>query len=66
MKDIIVKAGCTYVGTAIGSNGEELEVTKSLDDLLPVDMVVTIDNNGYVSLYDTCILIKENMIEREL
>ena len=66
MKDIIVKEGLTYKSTIINELGEELEVLKSLDDLLPIDRVVTIDNNNLVSLYDTCIKIEEDMIEREL
>ena len=66
MKDVIVKAGLTYIATEVNELGDLIEVVKSLDNLLPIDRVVTIDNNGYVSLYDTCILIKENMIEREL
>ena len=52
--------------TVIDEVGESVEVTKSLDDLLPIDRVVTIDNNGYVSLYNTCIKIEEYMIEKEL
>ena len=66
MKDITVKQGLTYKSTIINEVGEELEVLKSLDDLLPIDRVVTIDNNNLVSLYDTCIKIEEDMIEREL
>ena len=66
MKDIIVKEGLAYRATIINELGEELEVLKSLDELLPIDRVVTIDNNSLVSLYDTCIKIEEDMIEREL
>ena len=66
MKDIIVKEGLAYRATIINELGEELEVLKSLDELLPVDRVVTIDNNSLVSLYDTCIKIEEDMIEKEL
>ena len=66
MKDIIVKQGLTYKATIINELGEELEVLKSLDELLPIDRVVTIDNNSLVSLYDTCIKIEEDMIEKEL
>lgn len=66
MKDIIVKEGLTYKATIINEVGEELEVLKSLDDLLPIDRVVTIDGNNLVSLYDTCIKIEEDMIEKEL
>ena len=66
MRDIVVKTGLTYVVTVVNELGESVEVTKSLDDLLPIDRVVTIDNNGYVSLYDTCIKIEEYMIEKEL
>lgn len=66
MRDIIVKSGLTYKSTIINELDEELYVDKSLDDLLPIDRVVTIDNNNLVSLYDTCIKIEEDMIEREL
>ena len=66
MRDILVKEGLAYRATIINELGEELEVLKSLDELLPVDRVVTIDNNSLVSLYDTCIKIEEDMIEREL
>ena len=66
MKDIIVKKGLTYKSTIINELGEELDVLKSLDELLPVDRVVTIDNNSLVYLYDTCIKIEEDMIERKL
>ena len=37
-----------------------------LEQLIPVDRVITIDNNNYVYLYDTCIVITEDMIEKEL
>lgn len=66
MKDIIVKEGLTYIATEVNELGESVEVVKSLDSLLPIDMVVTIDNNNYVYLYDTCISITEDMIEKEL
>ena len=66
MRDIIVKQGLTYKATILNELGEELEVLKSLDDLLPIDRVVTIDNNNLISLSDTAFVIDENMIEREL
>ena len=66
MRDIIVKQGLTYKATILNELGEELEVLNSLDDLLPIDRVVTIDNNSLVSLYDTCIVVTEDMIEKEL
>ena len=66
MKDIIVKQGLTYKSTIINELGEELIVHKSLDELLPIDRVVTIDSNNLVSLYDICVKIEEDMIEREL
>ena len=66
MQDIIVKEGLTYKATIINELGEELEVLKSLDELLPIDWVVTIDDNNLVSLYDTYIKIEEDMIEKEL
>ena len=66
MKDVIVKNGLTYIATGVNELGESIEVVKSLDNLLPIDRVVTIDNNNYVYLYDTCISITEDMIEKEL
>ena len=39
---------------------------QELEALLPIDRVITIDINGYVYLYDTCILITEDMIEEVL
>lgn len=66
MKDIIVKEGLTYIATEFNELGEAVEVIKSLNSLLPIDRVVTIDNNNYVYLYDTCISITEDMIEKEL
>ena len=50
MRDIKVKA----------TNNAELE------EVIPVDRVVTIDDNGYTYLYDKCIQITEDMIEEEL
>lgn len=46
--------------------GEKVIIQKSLYDFLPIDRVVTIDNNGYVYLYDQCIKISEDMIEEVL
>ena len=66
MRDIIVKSGLTYIATEINELGESIEVLKSLDELLPIDRVVTIDGNNYVYLYDTCISVTEDMIEKEL
>lgn len=66
MRDIIVKEGLTYKATILNELGEELDVLKSLDELLPIDRVVTIDGNNLVSLYDTCIKVEEDMIEKEL
>ena len=66
MRDIIIKAGLTYKCMIVGEDGTAVEVDKSLDELLPIDRVVTVDGNGYVYLYNTCIVVTENMIEREL
>ncbi len=66
MRDIIIKAGLTYKCMIIGEDGTAVEVDKSLDELLPIDRVVTIDGNNYVYLYDTCISVTEDMIEKEL
>ena len=66
MRDIIIKPGLTYKGMMVGEDGTAIEVDKSLDELLPIDRVVTVDGNGYVYLYDTCIVVTEDMIEKEL
>lgn len=66
MRDIIIKAGLTYKCMIVGEDGTAVEVDKSLDELLPIDRVVTVDGNGYVYLYNTCIVVTEDMIEREL
>ena len=66
MRDIIIKAGLTYKCMIVGEDGTAVEIDKSLDELLPIDRVVTVDGNGYVYLYNTCIVVTENMIEREL
>lgn len=46
--------------------GEKVNIQKSLYDFLPIDRVITIDNNGYVYLYDQCIQISDDMIEEVL
>ena len=66
MRDIIIKAGLTYKCMIVGEDGTAVEVDKSLDELLPIDRVATVDGNGYVYLYDTCIVVTEDMIEKEL
>ena len=38
----------------------------TLEAVLPVDRVITIDGNNVVYLADTAFIIDENMIEREL
>ena len=66
MRDIIIKTGLTYKGMMVSEDGTAIEVDKSLDELLPMDRVVTVEGNGYVYLYDTCIVVTEDMIEKEL
>ena len=66
MRDIIIKAGLTYKCMIVGEDGTAVEVDKSLDELLPINRVVTVDGNGYVYLYNTCIVVTEDMIEKEL
>ena len=39
---------------------------KNLDEMLPIDRVITIDENNVVYLYDTQFIIDENDIEKEL
>ena len=50
MRDIVVK---------ITDNTE-------LEAVMPIDRVVTVDDNNLVYLSDTAFIINENMIEREL
>ena len=50
MRDILVKI----------TDNEALEL------VIPIDRVITIDENGYVYLYDQCIQITEDMIEKEI
>ena len=66
MRDIVIKTGLTYKCIIVGEDGTAVEVDKSLDELLPIDRAVTVDDNGYVYLYDTCIVVTEDMIEKEL
>lgn len=66
MIDLIVKPKQIYWVNEIDEEDIEKQVPKSLDDMLPPDRVITIDGNGYVYLYDTCIVITEDMIERVL
>ena len=66
VRDILLKTGLTYKGLMVREDGTAVEVDKSLDELLPIDRVVTVDGNGYVYLYDTCIVVTEDMIEKEL
>ena len=66
MRDIILKTGLTYKDLRVSEDGTAIEVDKSLDELLPIDRVVTVEGNGYVYLYDTCIVVTEDMIEKEL
>ena len=68
MKDIRVKNNLDVVVNIeqYTETGDKIIVQKSLYDFLPIDRVVTIDNNGYVYLYDQCIKISEDMIEEEL
>ena len=66
VRDIIIKAGLTYKCMIVGEDDTAVEVDKSLDELLPIDRVVTVDGNGYVYLYNTYIVVTEDMIEKEL
>ena len=66
MRDIIIKTGLTYKGMMVSEDGTTIEVDTSLDELLPIDRVVTVEDNGYVYLYDTCVVVTEDMIEKEL
>lgn len=41
-------------------------LSPELEELLPIDRCVTLDNNNVVYLYDTQFTINENEIERKL
>ena len=62
MRDVIIKPK-VLIETK-DENGNDTYII--LDKLLPFDRVVTIDNNNYVNLYDQCIQIDEDMIEKVL
>lgn len=62
MRDVIIKPK-VLIETK-DENGNDTYII--LDKLLPIDRVVNIDNNNYVNLYDQCIQIEEDMIEKVL
>lgn len=62
MRDVIIKPKILI--ETKDENGNDTYII--LDKLLPSDRVVTIDNNNYVNLYDQCIQIEEDMIEKVL
>lgn len=61
-RDVVIKSGIIIKIV----DPEGIEKYESFDNILPIDRVVTIDNNNYVNLYDQCIQIDEDMIEKEL
>ena len=58
------------VQTLLGVNVRDIILKQTSNDaleaVLPVDRVITIDENNVVYLSDTAFIIDENMIEREL
>ena len=58
------------VQTLLGVNVRDIILKQTSNDaleaVLPVDRVITIDENNVVYLSDTTFTIDENMIEREL
>lgn len=62
MRDVIIKPKILI--ETKDENGNDTYII--LDKLLPIDRVVNIDNNNYVNLYDQCIQIEEDMIEKVL
>lgn len=50
MRDVILKSG----------------LSPELEEVLPIDRVISIDNNNIVYLYDKQFIINENDIEREI
>lgn len=61
-RDVVIKEG--VIIKFIDDNGDEK--IELMDKYLPIDRLVTIDDNGVVYLYDTRIKVEENMIERDL
>lgn len=68
MRDIKVKENLNVVLDIelYLDSGEKTVIQKSIYEYLPIDRVVTVDNNDYVYLYDQCIQITEEMIEEVL
>lgn len=44
----------------------KVKENQGLDELLQINRVITIDENGYAYLYDQCIQVTEDMIEKEI
>ena len=61
-RDVIIKSG--LIIKMIDSEG--IEKYESFDKILPVDRVITLDGNNNTYLYDMCIPITNDMIEKEL
>ena len=68
MRDVKVKENLNVVLDieVYLDGGEKIIVQKSIYEYLPIDRLITIDNNGYAYLYDQCIKISEDMVEEVL
>ena len=61
-RDVIIKSGIIIKIV----DPEGIEKYESFDNILPIDRVITLDGNNYTYLYDMCIPITNDMIEKEL
>lgn len=61
-RNVIIKSGIIIKIV----DQEEIEKYESFDNILPIDRVITLDGNNNTYLYDRCIPITNDMIEKEL
>ncbi len=61
-RNVIIKSGIIIKIV----DQEEIEKYESFDNILPIDRVITLDGNNNTYLYDMCIPITNDMIEKEL
>lgn len=61
-RDVIIKSGIIIKIM----DPEGIEKYESFDNILPIDRVITLDGNNNAYLYDMCIPINNDMIEKEL
>ena len=61
-RNVIIKSG--IIIKIVDQEG--IEKYESFDNILPIDGVITLDGNNNTYLYDMCIPITNDMIEKEL